>query len=252
MQLSRVIPKLARAGSIAAAILIVLTVAWVILLLYPPAPASDASAVERLAFIEQHSQWQLASFAVAILMAIALVPVWLAMAAAIVPRRQTTGLIAGALGILYGPLMVVGYWTQFTAVRSLDNLRESNPEAAIAVVSAFNFSGNFWSTSYGIIIAGFVIWGLATLTIAAGLIDSRHGIARTSALLYGFAGILALLGSLGFAAGVSILEHGILLSGIVFIPALVSTAMLLNRLAAGADVNPTHGVPQPSGEPVLQ
>jgi hypothetical protein len=252
MDLSRIIPRLARVGSIAAGLLIIFTVSWVVLLVHPSPPPDHASAVERLAFIEQNSQWQIASFVVACLMAIAHIPVWAALASLIVPKRQTTGLIAAALGVLYGPVIVVGYWTQLTTVRSLNSLRETNTEAAIAVAAAFNFSGNFWTASYGIVIVGFAIWGLATLTICSGLIDSASRPARLTAGLFGLAGLLALFGAIGFAANVPLLEHGIILSGIVFVPALVAAIVLLHRVARGSNVHTSNDAPRASAEPVLQ
>ena len=237
MNLSDVLPKLCRVGSIAAAILIILTMAWVVLLIYPSAPSAEASAVERLAFIEQHTGWQTASFVVAALMAVAYIPVWLSLSALIVPARQTVGMIAAVLGVLFSALLIVGYWTQLTTVYSLMDLLETNTSAAIAIAGAFDFSGNFWTASYGIVIAAFVLWGLTTLTIFSGLIDVRYGPARTTAILYGVAGLLALVGAIGFTAGVSILEHGILLSGIMFIPALAATAMLLHQAATGVEIH---------------
>lgn len=235
MSLSNVLPTLCRVGSIAAAILIVLTLAWVILLVHPSPPSADAGAIERLAFIELHTGWQTASFIVAALMAIAYIPVWASLGALIVPGRQTLGMITVVLGILFSSLFVIGYWTQITTVYSLMDLLDSNTDAAIAVAGAFDFSGNFWTASYGIVIASFVLLGLTTLTIFAGLGDSRYAPARTTAMLFGAAGLLAIVGAVGFAANISFLEHGILLSGVTFIPALSGTTILLHRVASGAD-----------------
>jgi hypothetical protein len=233
MNLSNLVPLLARVGSIAAAILIVLTIAWVILLIYPSPPSAEASAVERLAFIEQHERWQTISFAVAALMAIAYVPVWIGLGALIVPARQTIGLISIALGIMFSAVLVVGYWTQLATVQNLLQLLETNTNAAIAMAGAFDFSGNFWTASYGIVIAAFVLWGLTTLTIFSGLVDSTYRPAQVTGAIYGVAGLLALIGAVGFATGIGVLEHGILLSGILFVPALSGTAIVLHAVASG-------------------
>ncbi len=235
MNLSTLVPKLARAGSIAAAILIPLTIAWVVLLIHPSPPPDEASAIERLAFIEMNEQWQTASFIVAALMAIVYIPVWIGLGAVIVPVRQTVGMIAVALGVMFSALLVVGYWTQLATVQNLLQLLETNTNAAIAMAGAFEFSGNFWTASYGIVIAAFVIWGLTTLTIFSGLIDSAWRPAQLTAAMYGVAGLLALVGAVGFAAGISILEHGIMLSGILVVPALSGTVVMLHQVASGND-----------------
>lgn len=233
MNLANLAPKLARAGSIAATILIPLTIAWVVLLIHPSPPDAGASSVERLAFIEMNEQWQTASFIVAALMAISYVPVWIGLGAVIVPYRQTIAMIAVALGIMFSALLVVGYWTQLATVQNLLQLLETNPDAAIAMAGAFEFSGNFWTASYGIVISAFVIWGLTTLTICSGLLDSAWRPAQMTAAMFGVAGLLALIGAVGFAAGISILEHGIMISGVLFVPALSGTVIVLHRVASG-------------------
>jgi hypothetical protein len=249
MQLSSVIPKLSRAGSIAAAMLTALTIAWVILLVYPSAPASDASPYERLQFIADHNHWQTISFVVAALMAIFYVPLWVALAALIVPVRQIPGLLVAAMGILFSAVLVVGYLTQLTTVRNLDHLRQTNAEVAIAIVEAWEFSGNFWTASYGIVIVAFVLWGLTTLAVFSGLFDSPYGPTRTVAKLYGIAGILAITGALGFATNVAILEYGLILSGITSVPAHARTAAMLHRFAsettAHTSSDPQYGSPEP-------
>lgn len=245
MQSSRLISILARVGSIAAAILIVLTIAWVILLIHPSPPRTDASAVEQLAFIEQNEHWQTISFAVAALMAVAYIPVWLGLGAIIVPVRQTIGMIAVALGVMFSAVLGVGYWTQLATVQNLLQLLETNTQAAIAMAGAFDFSGNFWTASYGIVIGAFVLWGLTTLTVFAGMVDSRYRPAQITGALFGAAGLLALIGAVGFAAGIGFLEHGILLSGVLFVPALSGTVLVLHQVAAG--VSPTEVVTGTSG-----
>ncbi len=235
MQRSSLIPILARIGSIAAVVLIILTIAWVILLIHPSPPSAEASAVERLAFIEQNEHWQTISFAVAALMAIAYIPVWLGIGATIVSVRQTLGMIAVALGVMFSAVLVVGYWTQLATVQNLLQLLDTNTQAAIAMAGAFDFAGNFWTASYGIVIAAFVLWGLTTLTIFAGMVDSRYRPAQITGALFGAAGLLALVGAVGFAAGIGFLGHGILLSGVLFVPALSGTVIVLHQVASGAD-----------------
>jgi membrane protein implicated in regulation of membrane protease activity len=78
------------------------------------------------------------------------------------------------------------------------------------------------------------------------------GIHRLTAGLFGLAGLLALFGAIGFAANVPLLEHGIILSGIVFVPALAAAMVLLHRVARGENIHTSSDVPQASAEPVLQ
>jgi hypothetical protein len=240
---------MARAGSIAAGILAVLTIGWVILLVYPSAPASDASPYDRLQFIADNRHWQTISFVIAALMALVSIPVWASLAVTIVPRRQIAGLIIAILGVMYSALFFVGYLTQFTSIRSLDQLRQSNAQAAIAIVETWEFSGNFWTASYGIVMVAFVLWGLATLAVFAGLFDSRYNLARTTARLYGIAGILAFTGTLGFATNIAILEYGLLLSGITSVPAHAGAAAMLHRVASEKAVHLSRDPQRISPEP---
>jgi hypothetical protein len=249
MQLSSMFPTLARVGSIAAVILAILTIAWAFLLLFPSAPSSDASPYERLQFIADHGHWQTISFIVAALMALLYIPVWAALAALIVPLRQTTGLIVAALGVFFSALLFVGYLTQFTTVRNLDQLRRTNAEVAIAIVEAWEFSGNFWTASYGIVIAAYVLWGLTTIMVFTGLFASSDQSTRNTALLYGGAGLLALVGATGFALGLTFLEYGLILSGVLFVPALISTALLLTHTVSGSNAQRSSERTAPSTEP---
>jgi hypothetical protein len=249
MQLPSMFPTLARIGSIAAVILAFLTVAWAFLLVFPSAPASDASPYERLQFIADHGHWQTVSFVVAGLMALLYIPVWAALAALIVPKRQIAGLLVAAIGVFFSTLLFVGYLTQFTTVRNLDHLRRTNADVAVAIVEAWEFSGNFWTASYGIVIAAFVLWGLTTIMVFAGLFDSSNPRTRTTAVLYGVAGLLALVGAAGFALGVTFLEYGLILSGALFVPTLISTALLLTRHASGPDAQRSTESRPPATEP---
>jgi hypothetical protein len=237
MQLSSMFPTLARVGSIAAAILALLTIVWAILLVFPVAPGSDASPYDRVQFIVDHGHWQTVSFVVAAIMAIVYIPLWAALAALIVPFRQTIGLLIAACGVFFSALLFIGYLTQFTTVQNLDQLRRTNAELALAIVEAWEFSGNFWTASYGIVIAAFVLWGLTTIMVFAGLYDHPDQRIRKTAMLYGGAGVLALTGAIGYAIGAGLLEYGLLLSGLLFVPALGYTALLLARLATNSRVD---------------
>jgi hypothetical protein len=245
MQISQFQPVLNRVGSIAAAALIPITIAWAVLLVYPSAPSADAHPVERLHYISTHDNWQVASLIVAVVMAILYVPLWLALGAAIARQRQTLGLAAVVLGVLYGPVVIVGYWTQLTTLRGLDSLRQRNVDAAIAMADAFSFSGNFWTGSYGIVIVGFVIWGLAMAAVSVGLAMLPASSARATGAMFGLAGLLAIVGAIGFASGVSVLEHGLLLSGVISTPALASAAIMLHQ-------REPREISQATAEPVLQ
>jgi hypothetical protein len=69
--------------------------------------------------------------------------------------------------------------------------------------------------------------------VFAGLRGYDYRLARVTSVLFGAAGVLSILGAIGFVARNEWLELGVLFSGIVFLAALVGTAVLLYQFQAG-------------------
>jgi hypothetical protein len=137
-----------------------------------------------------------------------------------------------AFGMLYAPFTLLGYWVQITTVRGLVELAERDPERAIVAMEVIGFTGDPWSASYGVVILGYAILGLAALAVFGGLRDARYRLARVTAVLFGVAGLLAIVGTAGFVSGNAYLELGVLFSGIVYLPTLIGAAVLLHQFAA--------------------
>jgi hypothetical protein len=222
---------LTRYGSLAALLLALLTIAWIVTLALSPAPPPGATASDQLQFIADHDGWQVLNFAVVVPLGLVHVPVWLGLAALIWRRRPAMAALAVAFGLLYAPFTVAGYWSQLTTVRGLAELAEREPERAAAAFEVLGFAGDPWSFSYGIIVLGYGVWGLAALAVFAGLRDEEYRLKRVVAVLFGVSGALAILGAIGFVAQRPLLELGVLLSGVVFLPAIVGTAVLLHQVS---------------------
>jgi hypothetical protein len=222
---------LARYGSLAAILLALLTLLWIITLALSPAPPPGATAGDQLQFIADHDGWQALNFAVVVPLGLVHVPVWLGLAALIWRRRPALAALAASFGLLYAPFTVIGYWSQLTTVRGLAELAEREPERAAAAFEVLAFTGDPWSVSYGIVVLGYGVWGVAALAVFAGLRDEDYRLTRVVAVLFGVSGVLAILGAIGFVAQIPLLELSILLSGVVSLSAVVGTAVLLHRVS---------------------
>jgi hypothetical protein len=209
--------------------LVLLTAAWVATLVLAPQQPAGADAAARLRFIAAHDGWQVASFAVVVPLALLHVPVWFGLAALAWPARPAAGLLAAAYGLLYAPFTCLAYWTQLTVVRGLAEVQASDPAAAVAAHRLFAFGGSLASLSYSLAVLGYAIWGLASLAAARGLLARRDRLARATAALLGLAGGLALAGAAGYVARNGVLESGVLLSGVAFLPAMIAATFLLRR-----------------------
>jgi hypothetical protein len=229
------IRDMARYGSYAAILLGALTLLWIATLGLAPVPPDGASASERLQFIAEHEGWHTLTFAAVVPLGLAHVPVWIGLAAVIWPRRPAMASMAAAFGLLYSPFTVLGYWSQLTTVRGLVALAGTEPERAAAAFEVIGFTGDLWSLSYGIVVMGYGLWGLAALAVFGGLRDTEHRLTRVVAVLFGVSGALGVIGAAGFAAQIPALELGVLLSGVVFFPAIIGTAVLLRQIANRTD-----------------
>jgi hypothetical protein len=236
MQQSPVIPQLARYGSWAAIILLILTIAWIVSVAFAPMPGTDANAEERITFLADHEGWHILNFAIVVPMGLVHVPLWLGLAALVWERRPPVAALIAAFGLLYAPFTVIGYWTQLTTVRGIIHLYDTNPDAAIAAFEVLDFSGEPWSLSYGIVVLGYGTWGIAAIAVMAGLAGINYRLARVTAGLFGLSGFAGVVGAVGLVAGSAMLELGVLLSGIVFVPVLVGVSVLLHQVANGLDL----------------
>jgi hypothetical protein len=237
MNSASMISQLSRFGFWASLALLVLTVVWIVTLGLAPTPTPESTATEQLTFLKENERWHVASFATVVPMGLVHVPLWIALAALIWFHRPGTAALVLSFGLIYAPFTVIGYWTQLTTVRGLINLYSSDPETAIAAFEVLQFSDNFWSLSYGIVVLGYGTWGLAALSVFAGTVDIPYRLARVTGILFGIAGVLGVIGAIGFVARNSYLELGVLSSGLIFVPALICTSMLLNRVSKGLQLH---------------
>lgn len=74
--IARLNATLARSGSVAAAVLLALTLAWIVTLLIAPAPADGADAAAQLRFWDDHEGWLVASFVSTAPLSLVHAPVW--------------------------------------------------------------------------------------------------------------------------------------------------------------------------------
>jgi hypothetical protein len=225
---------LLQAGWISAAIMAVLTTAWVVALALIPGPPGDAALVEKLRYLGDHPETAIGPGLVAGL-ALLHVPVWLGLAAAVWARRPAAGLFGVVFGLVYAPLALMNYWAQLTVVRGLADVSRTDPVAAAAAYRLFEFPGGLASFTYGVDVLAYVVWGVAAIAVCVGLVALEGRLAQTTALLWGIGGVLAIVGGIGFLAQNDVLELGVLLSGVVFLVGLVATSVLLQRAASTED-----------------
>lgn len=220
---------LRRGGALAALGATTLTIVWVAVLALSPQVPAGAAASERLAWLAVHAEWHLAGFAIVVPLALLYVPMWLGLAAVLWDRAPAAGVLGVAFGLLYAPVGLLGYWLQLTVVRGLVQLRASDPEEALAVVRVLHFDGAPWSLGYALAVLGYALWGLAAVAVAAGLLRLPNALAHWTGIFFALAGLLSVVGAIGFVAGAAALEQGVLLSGVASVLASAGTALLLHR-----------------------
>lgn len=233
MHQSQLMQQLSRYGCWAAVALLVLSISWIISLAFAPLPGSDADTAERISFLADNETWHVINFAIVVPMGLVHVPLWFGLGALIWPRTPALAVMVAAFGLIYAPLTSIGYWSQLTTVRGIVELYDNDPDAAIAAFEILEFSGNPWSFSYGLVVLGYGVWGVAALAVFAGLIGASYKLARITGGLFGLSGAFGIFGAIGFAAGSALVELGVLFSGIVFIPALVGASVLLYQVGNG-------------------
>jgi hypothetical protein len=224
---SQLVRALTGYGFWAAIALLILTVGWIVSLALAPMPASGATTVERIQFLAENEGWHLANFAIVLPMGFLHVPVWIGLAALIWFRRPAMAVLTVAFGLLYTPFAVLGYWTQLTTVRGIVDLADEDMQAAEALFEMMVFDGELWSLSYGIVVMGYAIWGLAALHVSAGMMESPDRLTRATGILFGASGLAGIAGATGLVVRNDVIELGVLFSGILFFPALICAATLL-------------------------
>jgi hypothetical protein len=230
---SQLVRSLAGYGFWAAIVLLILTVGWIVSLALAPMPASGASTAESIQFLAENEGWHVANFAIVLPMGFVHVPVWIGLAAVIWFRRPAMAVLTVAFGLLYTPFAVLGYWTQLTTVRGIADLADDDLQAATALFELMVFDGELWSLSYGVVVMGYAIWGLAALHVCAGTFDSPDRLTRITGILFGASGLAGIAGAIGLVARNELIELGVLFSGILFFPALIGAAALLWQAHTG-------------------
>jgi hypothetical protein len=101
----------------------------------------------------------------------------------------------------------------------------------VAAYRLFEFPSGLTSVSYGIDVFAYLVWGIAAIAVAFGLLGLDGRTARATAAAFGIGGILAVMGGVGFVLQSDALELGVLLSGVTALVATIMAALLLHRNA---------------------
>lgn len=214
-------------GAIAATAAAALTVAWLAIMVAGPAPPTDAAADEELRFIADHGSLQIPKFLPTTLVAFAYVPVWLALAALLWNDHPASAVLAAGFGLLYPTTTAAGYWVQYTVVRGLAELAETDPSAARAAFEIAGFHGRRTSMAASAVVLGYVVWSFGGTAAGIGLIAAGGGLAVTTGLLFLVTAGLMFLGAAGHIIRNRVLESGVMASGVASLGASITAAALL-------------------------
>jgi hypothetical protein len=216
---------LAAIGGIAAIVAAALTLLWIAVMAIGPSPPERDGAAGELRFIARHGAAQVPRFAPTTLVAFAYVPMWLGLASVLWQEQPAAAALTLAFGLLYVPLVAVGYWVQFTAVRALAEFGDS--EAVRAVYEVAGFHDRRTSATGSLVVLGYTVWSLAGVAAAVGLLAAGDTTARVAGSLYLLTAVLMLGGTVGFVARIRVLARGVLLSGVASVASTIATAVLL-------------------------
>jgi hypothetical protein len=214
-------------GWMAAAAAAVFTLLWVTALIAVPGAIAETGLAEQLAHLRDAGLAGSPAPLLSLPLAFLFVPVWLGLAALAWEKRPAAGVLAVCFGLLYVPFVTLNYWSQATVVRGLAELAAAEP-AAVELYRLFAF-GELTSFGYAFNLLGYAVWGLAGVSIAAGLwvLDGR--LARATAGFFALSGVLAIIGATGFVLGSALLEFAVLVSGVASLAATIVAAVLLRR-----------------------
>lgn len=214
-------------GGVAAVVASVLTVVWLAIMALLPSPAAGSTTDEELAFIAAHDGTQIARFLPTTLLAMAYVPIWVALAVLLWDEAPAAAALAVAFGVLYPAITASGYWMQYTVVRGLADLADSDIAVARSAYEIVGFHFRPTSMSASAVILGYTVWSFGGLAAGIGLVAHGSGLAVTTGLLFLVTAALMFVGAAGHVARNRVLAMGVFLSGVTSLGAVIATAFLL-------------------------
>jgi len=214
-------------GGVAAFVAAGLTLAWLAIMVFLPAPPKGSTSEEELDFIAGHDGVQIARFLPTTLVAFLYIPTWLGLGALLWDEAPTAAALAMAFGLLYPATTATGYWMQYTVIRGF---AKSPPDAGMAAATVYELIGFHerpTSLSASGVILGYTFWSLGG--VAAGIALLSHGgrFAATTGILFLVTAALMFIGVAGHIARSRILTMGVFLSGVASLGATIATALLL-------------------------
>jgi len=214
-------------GGITAFVAAVLTVVWLVVMVAAPSPQSGSTGDEELSFIASHDRSQIAKFLPTTLVAFAYVPTWLGLGVLLWDEAPAAAALAVAFGVLYPAITAVGYWMQYTVVRGLADMHETDEATARAAYEIVGFHGRPTSMSASAVVLGYTVWSLGGLAAGVGLVAHGGGLAVTTGVLFLVTALLMFVGAAGHVARNRILETGVMISGVTSLGATAAAAFLL-------------------------
>jgi hypothetical protein len=220
----RVVRALSRAGAWAAAAVAVLTVVWLGTMIVWP-PYSGGTTAEHLeALLADDVRWSL-GFAVTLPLGLALVPVWIALAARAWRAHPVAASLTLVYGLMYAPLSTTAYWLQLTTARGVAETYGRDPAAALAAYQLFDF-GTTASLTTAFDTLGYAVLGLGTMSVAV-LVWAEGRLGRLIGFMFAVSGALSIAGAVGIALRWDWLGVAAIASGVPFLAAIAAVPRLL-------------------------
>ena len=213
-------------GGISALVAAAFTLVWLAMMVALPSPPAG-SGDDELAFIRGHDGAQIAKYLPTTLVAAAYVPTWLGLGVLLWDETPAAAALAVAFGVLYPAVTAAGYWMQYTVVRGLAEMSQTDEVAARAAYEIVGFHDRPTSMSASAVILGYTVWSFAGLAAGFGLMMHGGGLALTTAVLFIVTAVLMFVGAAGYIARNRVLNTGVFLSGVTSLGATVATAFLL-------------------------
>jgi hypothetical protein len=223
----QVLSQLQSAGGMAAVAAVGLTLAWLVILFRVPPPEGDAS--DRLAHYARRPSLLLAHFVPATLIAVAYVLIWVGLAAHLWTTHAFAAVLSVAFGILYVPLVLVGYTLQYTTARAIAEHSSVETERWLTAWRIVSFADAPESATGWLVVLGYAVWGIGAAFAAAGLVAESGGLEIATACALAVTALLAWVGAGGVVARNRFLQRAVLASGVTSVAATgLIAALLLN------------------------
>lgn len=214
-------------GGVSAIVAAALTVVWLVVMVVLPSPPAGSTSDEELALIAARGGAQVAKFLPTTLVAVAYVPTWLGLGALLWDEAPAAAAVGVAFGVLYPAVTATGYWMQYTVVRGLADLADTDEVTAKAAYEIVGFHDRPTSMSASAVILGYTLWSFGGVAFGLGLTTHGGGLSVTTGVLFLVTAALMFVGVAGHIARNRVLNTGVFLSGVTSLGATITTALLL-------------------------